>query len=717
VPSRTLIESGIDVEKLIPMAIHEGNRKKPIYEIHKWWARRLGVNFRAFLIAATSDAGLDDDAFWKLFYSRHSQSRLIVLDPFMGGGTSIVEAHKLGFCVIGNDIDPIAWFVTKKEMEKWDEPSYQRELKRIEEKVAGSIKEFYQTKTDDGEIAEVIYFFWVNLITCPACGEEFEAQFNHLIYDDNILRAKPHRLAFCSKCHELRKLKKSQRVFKCRKCGTRTDSLKGPLENGRFTCPGCGGEGSLKNLPDKFLPLKKRLFALEYVEPSTGEPKFKTADSHDLATYDAAAKKLQHMRGHLPIPLDGIPTKNRLDSRPIIFGYSRYSEMFNERQLLSLGVILKEILEVADENTREYLLLAFSDSLASNNMLASYAFGYRKLTPLFGIHSYRRVTRPVEGNVWGTSRGRGSYSSCARKVLRGKRYAEEPWEYDYNKRIPRRVLVGVSSQRNADNVPTQVRSDQRDRILLENSDARDLGWLKDHTVDIVLTDPPYYDNISYSELSDFYYVWIRDFVNWPSKNVCKHTPMRRSLIVDARNSEHHDGFIKGLTSALKECRRVLKPNGLLVFTYHHKRAKAWTAMARSLCRAGFLATNVFPMLSEGKSGFHSSKGSLKWDVVFVCRAMGERKLPPFVMNNAKKWMNSQFNRWTLRLSSSGYNLSGSDQESLRFGLMTAYMTSKSISARKMTVALDKLSCSAMKKGRNGSDNSARICKKQQSARN
>jgi adenine-specific DNA methylase len=717
VPSRALIESGIDVERLLPLAIREGNRKKPIYEMHKWWARRLGVNFRAFLLAATADANLSEESYWNLFYSRHDLSQLLVLDPFMGGGTSVVEARKLGLRVMGNDIDPVAWFVTKKETDCWNEESYRDALKRIEEKTANSLRGYYRTKTDRSAPADVVYFFWVDLIPCPKCGVEFEAHINHLIYDDQSSRVKAHRLAFCGSCHELRRLTKRQRKFICRKCATETDCLKGPLQNGRFTCPHCGAAGNLKDLLEKVLPLKKRLFALEYVDPFTGEQRFKTADSYDLAVYAKAARKLQGLRRELPIPEDEIPTENRLDARPIVFGHKHYYEMFNERQLLSLGIILKEILRVTDKNTREYLLLAFSDSLASNNMLASYAFGYRKLTPLFGIHSYRRVTRPVEGNAWGASRGRGSFISCARKVLKGKRYAEEPWEYDYSKAKPTRVLVGGSSQRASENGGTECRANQTGRVLLQNSDARSLDWLEDRTVDIVLTDPPYYDNISYSELSDFYYVWIRDHVDWPTKNKRKHTPMQRSLVVDSRNSEHHNGFIEGLTSAFKECRRVLKPNGLLVFTYHHKRSKAWAAMAQSLSSAGFQATNVFPMLSEGKSGFHSSKGSLKWDIVFSCRPTSERKLPLFSLSNAKKWQNSKSDYWVSRLSSAGYDLSEADQESLRFGLMTAYMTSKSISTTGIAAAFDKLSFAALENRGTGSDECARTRKKRQGPRN
>ena len=88
-----------------------------------------------------------------------------------------------------------------------------------------------------------------------------------------------------------------------------------------------------------------------------------------------------------------------MDKRPISYGFHRYAELFNSRQLLCLATILRTILNVKEDSLQELLLLAFSDSLASNNMMCYYAFDYDKMTPLFGLHGYNVVTRPVENNV------------------------------------------------------------------------------------------------------------------------------------------------------------------------------------------------------------------------------------------------------------------------------------------------------------------------------
>ena len=121
IPSRTALESSPPVAFASRMALREGNRKKPIYQMHKWWARRLGSVFRSIILAATTpekDAAILENGF---FYEKHKFSGLRVLDPFVGGGTSLVEAAKCGASVVGVDVDPVACFVTSKELEACDE--------------------------------------------------------------------------------------------------------------------------------------------------------------------------------------------------------------------------------------------------------------------------------------------------------------------------------------------------------------------------------------------------------------------------------------------------------------------------------------------------------------------------------------------------------------------------------------------------------------------
>src|SRR2546425_5945870 len=166
IPRPSRLERDLPVERLFPLALNEGNRKRPVYEIHKWWARRLGVNFRALLLSAILPSDAHEATLWRSFYSVHNFAKLVVLDPFMGGGTSIVESVKVGARAIGIDVDPIAWFVTKKELDPCDLQLVRREAKAVIDSVGKSVSRLYTTKCPQGHVANSVYFFWVDVAVC-----------------------------------------------------------------------------------------------------------------------------------------------------------------------------------------------------------------------------------------------------------------------------------------------------------------------------------------------------------------------------------------------------------------------------------------------------------------------------------------------------------------------------------------------------------------------
>lgn len=169
-PKKPKIETDrLPITWLHYMALNEGNAKRPIYRIHKWWARRLSSIFRMLLLLAVTPSTRRVDHLISDYYSRHDMSHLVLLDPFMGGGTSIIESTKVNARTIGVDIDPVAWFVTKKEIEQFSEDEIQKVFAGLKETVGKKILSLYQTKTPDGKLVPIIYSFWVDLITCPNC--------------------------------------------------------------------------------------------------------------------------------------------------------------------------------------------------------------------------------------------------------------------------------------------------------------------------------------------------------------------------------------------------------------------------------------------------------------------------------------------------------------------------------------------------------------------
>lgn len=178
------IESSFPIVALNPLSRRERNAFKPIYKMHKWFARRSPSIFRAILLgAALPETGTDGEPIdlMEEFYRghaddprlRHPDGRpLRVLDPFMGGGTTVVEALRLGFEVVGVDYNPIAWFIVKGETEPVDLDALRAAYDRVADKVKEPLLEMYRTPCPlTGEPADIIYGFWVKQGICksPTC--------------------------------------------------------------------------------------------------------------------------------------------------------------------------------------------------------------------------------------------------------------------------------------------------------------------------------------------------------------------------------------------------------------------------------------------------------------------------------------------------------------------------------------------------------------------
>lgn len=672
IPRETLLETAPPAVFASRLALREGNRKKPIYEIHKWWARRLGSVFRNLLISAATPSNQSSNG---RFYKKQDLRELVVLDPFVGGGTTLVEAAKCNANVIGVDIDPVACFVTQKELEPIGEPALEEAFRYVESRAKERILKWYRTTLSDGSRGTVIHVFWVEIIKCPDCGIEAAGHPHYQLSRDP---GRKRQAVFCARCGEVATIPLLRKQFTCSQCGEKTNIEQGPVEYGRYTCR-CGEIHRISDLAANGRPLPKEIFALEVLRENGEERVFKKADPWDIALYTRARKILRRLRKIKAfLPPDEIPVKYRSDLRPISFGYRRYQELFNERQKLCLLTLASTIASVPNARAREFLAAAFSDALAANNMLCFYAFDYRKLTPLFGLHAYHRVSRPVENNVWGTEVGRGSFLKCYRKLIRAKSYARTAFEYRYARDTerPQRVFTGERiAPRVRKKIPTS-RINGNYAVLLNQSSER-LHTISSASIDLTLTDPPYYNNLAYSELADFFHVWLRrlGLRGYPAGR--KRSTMARSLFVRREvmyAEQDHERFTAGLVRVFRECHRVVKPAGLMVFTFHHAEKEAWTALGRALYRSHFSITKVFPVRSEGQSQFHSDEGNLKWDAVFCCRrriGYSGKKRPRGCLAIARIEGRAALAvaRWRARLRRAGFDLGKSDEQSLKWAFV------------------------------------------------
>ena len=173
---------------------------RPIYHIHKWWAKRLGSVFRGILLGCVLSEGSD---LAQEFYLTHNFSDLVVFDPFMGSGTTIGEAHKLGFAAIGRDINPIAAESARVAFGPMDPRKLNDAFAELSEAVGRRILDLYRSLDSRGRPCDVLYYFWVMQLPCPNCQSAVDLLSSWVIAR-NAYTNRKHAVEFlCQKCGDI----------------------------------------------------------------------------------------------------------------------------------------------------------------------------------------------------------------------------------------------------------------------------------------------------------------------------------------------------------------------------------------------------------------------------------------------------------------------------------------------------------------------------------
>ena len=617
------IEKEFPWEKLTPVARLESWRKelyRPVYHIHKWWATRLGSVFKTILLTSLAKDGQN---VWEMFYKGADFKDKIVLDPFMGSGTTLGEALKLGCKVIGSDINPVSYFLVKKGLESVDTDKLVAAYHKLEEQIKPYIQPFYKTHCPKtGQLSDILYVFWVMLGHCPHCAHD-TSLFNSRIF---VSHAYPQRnskvIAVCPGCGELNQANYGDKEIKCASCCTSYNPQQGSANGQYFTCEKCGQATKIIEAIRKTgLPPQYKMYALSILNPD-GEKLYKRPDQFDLDLYRKAADELVNLR--LPIPDEAIEDGH--NTRQVLnYNITKWRDMFNARQLLCLGTLLKEILREPDVSIREFLLLLFSGTLEFNNMLCSFkGEGTGAVRHIFSHHILKPERTSLENNVWGTPKSSGSFSTLFNsRLLRAKEYCDNPFEikavweggkfkgekvYRGNKPIKGKIVKAFS----------ELVSSNEQAIFLHCGDSALLP-IPDKSVDLVVTDPPYFDNVHYSELADFFYVWLRQGLAGSDAAFNQLTTRHPREVQD---TDPH-AFAESFGSVLKEMARVIKPEGLIVFTFHHSRPEGWLSVYTALQKAGLAVSAVHPIKAEMSVAMPKtqSKTPIDIDAIIVARKL------------------------------------------------------------------------------------------------
>jgi hypothetical protein len=320
------------------------------------------------------------------------------------------------------------------------------------------------------------------------------------------------------------------------------------------------------------------------------------------------------------VPEDEIPAGDETD-RLHRWGYRRYRELFNERQLLGLELSCRHIANVQDERVRHALATNLSDLLRYQNMLCRYDTMALKSLDIFSVHGFPVGLVQCESNLLGIVNGgggnvgSGGWTNIVEKYAKAKEYCDEPFEVKAKGgRVPVRG-EWIGERRNGGSGRA---------ISIRCASATTLN-LPSESLDGVFTDPPYFGNVQYGELMDFCYAWLRRLVGGEAEGFDRaSTRSRDELTGNATQARGLVQFTEGLSAVYCNVARALKPGAPLVFTYHHNKIEAYHAVAVAILDARFSCTAALPCPAEMGGSIHiHGTGSSIIDTVFVCRARRE----------------------------------------------------------------------------------------------
>jgi adenine-specific DNA methylase len=618
---------------------------RPIYSLHKWWARRPGSTFRCLGLAAMTDdtitkddiltertTGSHDGLYIDSYHDEinpndeHIERDVTVLDPFAGGGTTLVESNRLGADVIGYEINPVAWWTEKKSMDNVNldvlEQEFDRILKETRDELGG-----YYTTTDPqtGQECEVLYYFQSQRIPCLTCDEEVQ-----LFPRYQLAKTKKTRSGalYCpnkdcdDRIIELEDRDKGldegtkitvgsgEQVIVsedgnevCPSCGYEFDPNDGTYGYGKYTCSN-GHKHDVKETlqrRDEYPTFDR--FALQYVDPR-GNKRIKEFDENDGERIEEAGEHLASLRTELPIPSQKIPDGDKTGAL-LNYNYEKFKELFTERHRLTFGLLFKKARDTGDkefenadpENIAEFLVTIMSGCIERNGQLCRWDYDDQKALSLFTRHAFIPRVQPVEANPLNHEGSVSALGNFFDKVCDAKQYCERPFEKIKNRQKGKVEQFYVDSE--------NITEDRVAGLSCKTSERMDED---DESVDFIVTDPPYYDNVQYSELSDYFYVWLRECLQDRYEEFQPElVPKAREIVANSSANKDEEFFVESLANVFSECNRVLKQDGEMVFTYHHNENEAWSVILEALIRSGFTITGAYPVQSEMPNNPHISE--------------------------------------------------------------------------------------------------------------
>ncbi|MDI9393444.1 MAG: DUF1156 domain-containing protein [Synergistota bacterium] len=633
----------------------------PNARFHVWWARRPLTVSRAAVLASLLPADFPRDVFERLlgfgrpgaeivairqlmdtgarvdggfgcdrafkgsipetealsaFKSMHDLwgDKIVVMDPMAGGGSIPFESARLGIKTIANEYNPVACTILKASNDfpfSFGEGLFEKvqHWKNVWKKSISARIDKYYPKHSDGLVQAYIF---ARTVPCPDTGHP-----TPLVPDWHLLKPKS---------------------------GTRWAAFPRPdkktgqwpveiLPVGKGVVPpvptysrGKGVSLFSENLQIdseyiKAMAQQGRMGNVLYavaVKRGAGDLIFRPPHKEDLEALEMAEEELARRRPEWErrniIPTESYPEVTT-DPRPRIYGMPRWADMFSPRQLLCFGVLVEELQKLKPEIRKK------EGEEKGNAIISLLAFGIDKFLNyncyLSSWHAPRSVMRSV------FDRHDFAFKSTYAEMAPCNAGSGLDWA----------ITNCLEAYRDICRLPKNP--DARPAEIMQGS-ASDLFTIPDRSVTAVVVDPPYADNVQYSELADFFYVWLKRTVGdiYPEWYMTPLSPNTMEMVVNearvraalpalsggkAKDSAYAE-YEKLMTASFREIRRILKDDGVLSVMFTHKKQEAWESLFASLISAGFIVTATWPIKTESEHSLHQAKkNAAQSTVILVAR--------------------------------------------------------------------------------------------------
>ncbi len=527
----------------------------------------------------------------------------VVLDPTAGGGTIPFESARYGLPTISNELNPVAWLINKVLLDYGKSiGSLENELnvwiEKIQKSSKKSLKEYYPTRNG----IEPNYYFRAYSIACPSCGEQISLS-NQWWFNkrkDIAVRPKYDANKITYECGHIDEISGDDEF----------DPSQGTVDGGDAECPHCGVVTERNELVSIFNSgdYEYEVCAVKYVDKVEGS-KYHSPTEED---YQAVKDARENVNSDLE--LSTLLREDRyigLYDRSGPYGLTQWRDLYSPRQLMAHHTYLKSFQELKPEIRKEYtsekaeavlvlLSLISVRQVARNARLSPMNVHFGYVGSMLATNNYSFQWHFGEANP---TTGGQSFKSFAENTIEAY---EKVCEY----------YPPESSQ-------------AKTRVL--QGDAADLP-LEDESIESVIVDPPYGDNIMYAEVADAFYVWMRQYLNdiFPEKFQRQETNKQDeavenpAIVEDSGPNEGADParehYESKMRDIFKECNRALKSGGIITVFFTDKEVTAWDSLTMSLIDAGFTITATHTISSErpGRIGV-KDQSSADSSLFLTCR--------------------------------------------------------------------------------------------------